>query len=605
MFRRLTTHALMAVFALATFLPVAFAQSTPVLIRNAWMLDATSESVVVADMLLDNGRIAAVGERLQAPDNVRIIEAGGLSLVPGLLDLHTHWTPNTRPAALPSVANAYLDAGVTTVADYHQAPEAHAPRREWLATLAAPTVHFGARMSTPLGHGADWADQATTRWVNSPQSARAAVRELAHYRPDFIKAFTDGWRYNNAADNTSMDEATLSALVDEAHVHGIKVFTHTVTVERAKQAARAGVDLIAHSLLDREVDEELVALMREHGTAYGPSLAVYEPVRVGDAQPREETPVLRQRRRNFAVAMANAKRLHDAGIPLVVATDAGMPGTPHGRATSRELELLVDAGLTPRQALSAATRVAAALLGTDDRGRLEPGLRADLVLVEGNPWREISAMQQVRRVLVGGQEVTGPDAQRPAGNARDSLPAGPLPSLIDDFEGAGGRTALDTLRVTDSDGGNDRTWQSSLVVARDSGDGHVLSTHVRFSHSDRAWAAVVLPLSRGSVAPAYLGAWSGLSFQARGEAGSVRVEVRGQDGRRWAHEINLEPQWRDYRIDWKQFAGLPPWRGDGVPPAWRDDDAVQIAFSLGGTPGDAAWFELDEVRLMDAVGDAR
>src|SRR5699024_10064738 len=152
---------------------------------------------------------------------------------------------------------------------------------------AAPTVQFGARMSTPLGHGADWADQATTRWVNSPGAARAAVQDIAAYRPDFIKAFTDGWRYNNAADNTSMDEATLTAPVEEAHRHGIKVFTHTVTVERGKQAARAGVDLIAHSLLDRDVDDELITLMLEHGTAYGPTLAVYEPVRVGQGSPED------------------------------------------------------------------------------------------------------------------------------------------------------------------------------------------------------------------------------------------------------------------------------------------------------------------------------
>ena len=115
-------------------------------------------------------------------------------------------------------------------------------------------------------------------------------------------------------------------------------------MERAKQAARAGVDLIAHSILDRPVDDELVALMLEHGTAYGPSLAVYEPVRVGQAPPEgPESPVLRQRRINFEVGLENVKRLHDAGVPVVVATDAGMPGTPHGRATTRELELLVRA----------------------------------------------------------------------------------------------------------------------------------------------------------------------------------------------------------------------------------------------------------------------
>lgn len=586
--------------AISFALPAAALAQADLLIRDAQVLDARTGQARRVDVWVEDGNISAIGSGLPATDMMRVVEAAGMSLVPGMLDLHTHWTPNTRPAALPQVANAYLDAGVTTVADYHQAPEAHAPRRAWLAGLAAPTVHFGARMSTPLGHGADWADQATTRWVNSPAAARAAVREIATYRPDFIKAFTDGWRYNNAPDNTSMDEATLAALVEEAHRHGIKVFSHTVTVERAKQAARAGVDLIAHSILDREVDDDLVALMLEHGTAYGPSLAVYEPVRVGDgAPPDPDSPVLRQRRINFDVALRNVKRLHEAGIPVVVATDAGMTGTPHGRAASRELELLVRAGLAPREALDAATTVAAKVLGMADRGAVAEGKRADLVLVEGAPWEDVTAMQRVNRVFLAGAEVTGPDASRPPGNAGVSLPAASLPGLIDDFERGDGRTALDTLRVTDADGGNDRTWQSSLRIARADGQGHVLSTHARFSHSDRANATVLLPLTRGSVAPADLDAWAGLSFQARGGAGTARVEIRGQEGRRWAHEFTLAPAWREYRVAWSDFAGLPPWRGNGDSPAWRGDDAVQIGFAVSGPPGSTAWFELDDVRLLD------
>lgn len=588
---------LVALLALA----LAGAAQADVLVRGAQVFDPDTGTAAVADVLVRGDRVEQVGPALAAPDGVRVVEAAGLALVPGLLDLHTHWTPNTRPSALPAVANAYLDAGVTTVTDYHQAPEAHAPRRAWLARLAAPTVRFGARISTPLGHGADWADQATTRWVNSPAAARAAVDAIAAYRPDFIKAFTDGWRYGNAADNTSMDEATLAALVDQAHRHGIRVFSHTVTVERAKQAARAGVDLIAHSVLDRAVDDELVALMREHGTAYGPTLAVYEPVRIGDAAPADPgAPVLQRRRANFAVALANVKRLHEAGVPVVVATDAGMPGTPHGRATTRELELLVRAGLSPAEALRAATATAARVLGMDDRGRIAPGMRADLVLVEGEPWRDVAAMQRVRRVFLAGVEVTGPDARRPADNARQHLPPVALPALIDDFERDDGRTALGTLRITDADGGNDRTWQSSLRIARADGPGHVLSTHARLSHSPRAFAAVLLPLTRGSVGPADLGAWAGLSFRARGEARRIQVEVRGQDGRRWVHRFELGPQWRDYRVGWDAFAGLPPWRGDGPPPDWRPDDALQIGFSVGGEPGGEAWFELDDVRLFDA-----
>ena len=98
--------------------------------------------------------------------------------------------------------------------------------------MASPHVNFVARMSTPGGHGADWADRATTKWVNSPAAARLEVKALVPYKPDFIKAFADGWRYGASADNTSMDEGTLTALVDEAHRNQLKVLTHTVTVDR-------------------------------------------------------------------------------------------------------------------------------------------------------------------------------------------------------------------------------------------------------------------------------------------------------------------------------------------------------------------------------------
>src|SRR5690606_15047540 len=142
-------------------------------------------------------------------------------------------------------------------------------------------------MSTPSGHGADWADQNTTRWANTPEAGRAGVQAITPYQPDLIKVFADGWRYGQSADNTSMDEWTLKAIVDEAHKATLKVVTHTVTVERASFAARAGVDIIVHSLQDRELDDATVEAMKAARTAYAPTLAVYEPVKPGQAAPSD------------------------------------------------------------------------------------------------------------------------------------------------------------------------------------------------------------------------------------------------------------------------------------------------------------------------------
>src|SRR5262249_23507513 len=144
--------------------------------------------------------------------------------------------------------------------------------------IPAPRISLAARISTPGGHGAEGGrGDSYSLEVSNAREARAAVRRVLPYHPDVTKAFTDGWRYGAAPGLTSMNEETLTALVDEAHKNGLEVLTHTVTLDRAKIAARAGVDVIAHGVGDKDADDELLKLMRAKGTTYVPTLAVYEP----------------------------------------------------------------------------------------------------------------------------------------------------------------------------------------------------------------------------------------------------------------------------------------------------------------------------------------
>ncbi len=575
---------------------VASAADDDVLIRNAMVFDGTGRAPYAASVLVQAGRIAAIGTDLKAPAHTRQVDAKGQALLPGLFDLHTHWTPNAQPSTLPQIANRYLAAGVTTVSDFHQPPEAYAPRRAWLHSIAAPDVKFAARMSTPLGHGADWGDENTTRWVNSPESAAAAVKQVAAYKPDFIKAFTDGWRYSNAADNSSMDEETLAALVEEAHRQQLRVFTHTVMVKRGKTAARAGVDALAHSVQDGPADAELIALMKAHGTRYSPSLAVYLPERVdGSGKARAGSEAYRQREANFANALRNVKTLHDAGIPIVLGTDAGMTGTPHGASTLRELELFVQAGLTPSEALVAGTSASAEALALDDRGRIEVGRRADLLLVKGRPWERIGDVRNTEQVYVAGRQVVGKGVTLPAGNRAESLPPLRIDALVDDFERADQRTALDTLRNDDADGGNDRTVQVTAVIDREQG-GRALSMQARLSSKDDAHAAVILPLSRGSVAPVDLRVWRGVRVEVRGDA-TLTLEARGLDGRRWIAPIAATGGWQTVEIPFTALQGQPPYRAKGPLPVWRGNDVQQLVFSGTGQAGAKIWFEIDNVRF--------
>src|SRR5262249_15467064 len=152
---------------------------------------------------------------------------------------------------------------------------------------------------------------------------------------------------------TSMNLETLSAIVQEAHAAGVKIYTHTVTLAGAKIAARAGVDVLVHGIGDADVDAELIEVMKAKGTSYVSTLAVYEFKGAPGTEPPPE------RRERGAHLTHNVAALYRAGIPVAVGTDAGMPGTLHGRATLREMELLVQSGLSPMQALTAGTSVSA------------------------------------------------------------------------------------------------------------------------------------------------------------------------------------------------------------------------------------------------------
>lgn len=567
----------------------AHAEGQPVAIMGATVFDATGAAPHLANVVIKDGRIAEVGPGVKAPRGATVINAKGKALLPGFFDVHTHWTPAGDPRISPQIANAYIAAGVTTVNDFHQQPESFAPRRQWIGTMASPHVNFVARMSTPGGHGADWADTATTKWVNTPRAARTEVQALVPFKPDFIKAFTDGWRYGASADNTSMDEGTLTALVDEAHRNNIKVLTHTVTVERGQIAARAKVDIIAHSLQDREIDQQTIDLIKASGTAYAPTLAVYDP---NKGEGAATTPEAKKRSEiKFGYALHNTKALHDAGVVVALGTDAGMTGTPHGVSTLREMELLVQAGLTPSEALIVGTANSAKVLGElDDRGTIEKGKRADLVLVAGAPWVNIADVRKTDRVFVDGKLVHGPGVKLPAANSQAAMPAVKVAALIDDFEGAKERSSLDTLRLNDTDGGVDRTVQVAQVIPR-TATNHALSIDAKMSIKDDPNAGVIIPLTRGSVQPVDARAYKGVRFELRGD-GAYELGVNTLAGR-WTSEVGGGPEWRTVEIP---FTALKPAQGrGGAKGAWTAMDLLEVSISGSRPGGQKLWAEVDNV----------
>lgn len=565
-------------------------------IEGADVFDAVDGKTRRETVLVRGDRITAVGEHVAVPPGTRIIDATGLTLTPGLFDLHTHWTPAGMPATVPDIATAYLKSGVTTVNDFNEAPEAYAPLRAWLAGLAAPHVRFAARISTPGGHGADWADQSTTRWITTAEDGRAAVASVLPYRPDLIKAFTDGWRYGMSPDNASMNEDALAAVASAAHNAGLKVFTHTVTVQRGLIAARAHVDALAHVLQDSVLTPGEVEAIRQSGMGEVPTLAVYDPDKPGPLSSKDPKQAA-QRHEKFANALRNVKLLHDAGVPIGVGTDAGMPGTPHGSSTLHELALLVRAGLTPAEALMAATATSARLAGiAADRGTIAVGQRADLDLFQGNPATDVSAVHHLVAVIEDGRPTWGMDAPPlPDANRQGHRPATPAKPLIDDFERPDGRTSLDTLRTEASDRGPDRSIVVATVIPGDAGN-HILSIQAEMSQKKTPYAGIVLPLSRGAVDPVDAHRLTGVRFMVRGSACPARITLDQAALPSVEAPFTVSDRWQTVNVPFSAFH-TPSAHGRPDALAGNGSDLTAIGLGGGCTAGSQFWMQIGQVRF--------
>lgn len=422
-------HAQTLIRLLALLLVAAPVQGATTLITGARVFDGTGAPARVRDVLIRDDRIVAVATTLKAPPHSVIADARGLTLLPGLHDLHIHMADATLASgqALERGYAPYLAAGVTTVVNFSVGPDEVPILRRLSPEMRLPKVLLALRLGVPGGHGTESArTRSITTLVTNPAQVHAAMPRLLAQRPDLFKVFADGWRYGDPArpDRASMDLPTLSAIVADAHRARRKVVTHTVSLTGLRIAVAAGVDAVVHGTGDAPIDAATIRRMRARGIGYVATMVVYEPQqtrRLGlrdlamlspAAQAREAaqaarppTPVANWDAQRWSVLQGNLRRLHRAGVRIGIGTDSGIEGVYHGWATLREIETFTRVGFSPRQALAAATSVSATIIGQHNHGRIAPGQRADLLLTGGRPDVRIADLYDTRRVFAGGVEV--------------------------------------------------------------------------------------------------------------------------------------------------------------------------------------------------------
>ncbi|MFJ3840630.1 amidohydrolase family protein [Streptomyces sp. NPDC090054] len=393
--------------------------ASPTLIRQVAVFDGTRLHPA-RDVLIDGATIAALGPHLDAPAGATILDGTGRTLLPGLIDSHTHTTDTAQ------LRQALL-FGITTELDMGGAPDtarrmrAAADERDDLADVRVAST--GA--TAPGGHPCQLVEIGMLEpfpTVAGPDHAEAFVAARAAEGADHLKIFIeDGTAIGKPM--PLMSAETVTALVRAAHERGLRTVAHTLTRTAARQAIACGIDGLAHSPADGPSDEALIEEAAEKGVFVMPTLtALTGMTRTPAEYALADDPRLRpyadpqwlagldkiratepgQRVGPIGVdpqhAADTAVRMFQLGVPLLAGTDGtGGTGHPttHGISYHGELALLVAAGITPTQALTAATAAPADAFGLTDRGRVAPGLRADLLLVDGDPTRDITALRDI------------------------------------------------------------------------------------------------------------------------------------------------------------------------------------------------------------------
>lgn len=557
-------------------------------------------------VLFNDARIVDADFRGSAPAGARIVKGAGRTLLPGLIDAHTH---AFRQFDLPVLF------GVTTQIDMFTAvPVMQDAKRSMAAGRHAGQADLfsaGTLATAPGGHGTQFGVPIPT--LSNPGEAQAFVDARIAEGSDFIKIVLEAGGHGAGAMN-SLDIATATALIEAAHRRGKLAVVHVSTEKDARAALEAGADALVHLFLGAAADatavDSLARLAKRKNAFVIPTFTVMESMAgvrgddlLGDADlaalvGREGATTLKarygQQARPQLLAMPKAvtAALARAGVPILAGTDAGNAGTLYGISMHRELAALVEAGLTPTAALAAATSAPAAAFRLGRRGCIATGCKADLMLVEGDPTRDITATRRIVEVWKDGQSANAlRDARRErvaqerGGSTRQDLPAD---GRISQFSAAKLASPFGSgwMPSTDQFAGGKSTVKLDVLPALPDGQVPLAVQASVAPGLPYAWSSVAFMPGAQPMQPADLSAARVLRFKVRGDGKTYQVMIMGAANNRPSSvPFVAGKEWEDISVPLSAFAGIDP------------AAVAMLAFSAGPQPGEYR-FELADVRLL-------
>lgn len=409
-------------------MPTPFQTSIrPLLIRDARLFDG--EHVLEhRSILVENGTISRVAEPDLHVAQAEVVNAQNRTLLPGLFDAHVHLTANPEPALHQAIS-----LGITTVLDMFNGTDLLKAKQQLVAEEPANLADLRTAGYGAIAPGSLLATLFTDPLptITSPEQAPAWVDARLAEGSDFIKIVYD------EREGGLLSQETVQAIVQAAHKQGKLVVVHALSEQKARAAIAAGADGLAHLFPGNEVSSDFGQFAASHhvfviptlmilaglcGNPQGPTLLAdssFAPYITAEQRQTPIRPTDPSRYHLYQATVSAMQQLLEAQVPLLAGTDTGPPTaafgvTGYGIALHVELKLLVEAGMTPMQALAAATSVPARIFQLRDRGLIRPGMRADLMLVEGDPTQNILASRNIVTVWKRGNQI-----QRERGEAAD------------------------------------------------------------------------------------------------------------------------------------------------------------------------------------------